>query len=291
MGIREVVASYTTTYGGTPGRLHNVRLVSDLVDGALVAPGATFSFNDVTGERNASRGFQEAPVIINGELRNGIGGGVCQVSTTVYNAAFEAGLPIADRTNHALYISHYPTGRDATVNYPDLDLRFVNDTGGWMLVRLFVGEGALTVKLLGTSPKRRVETETEPVRIAGKMPFRVIRDPELTVGTRIREQIGSHPLSTSVVRRVFDADGKLLSERRFPSYYIGEPTIVRVGTRQPEPVAPAPVVPELSAGEPEAAAPAAPAAEPSDPPSAPVPVPAPAVSELAPVAAPPTPRP
>ena len=68
-------------------------------------------------------------MIINGELQNGIGGGVCQVSTTVFNAAYEVGLPIDARTNHALYISHYPLGRDATVNYPDLDLRFSNDTG------------------------------------------------------------------------------------------------------------------------------------------------------------------
>ena len=132
MGITGVVGSYTTTYGGTPGRLANVQLVAELIDGTLVAPGGTFSFNDTTGERNAEKGFQDAPVIINGELQNGIGGGVCQVSTTVFNAAFEAGLPIGRRTNHALYISHYPLGRDATVNYPDIDLTFSNDTGSWL---------------------------------------------------------------------------------------------------------------------------------------------------------------
>ena len=129
MGITGVVASYTTTYGGTPGRLNNVQLVAQLIDGTLIAPGATFSFNDTTGERTADKGFQEAPVIINGELQNGLGGGVCQVSTTVFNAAYEAGLPITARTNHALYISHYPLGRDATVNYPDLDMRFIERHG------------------------------------------------------------------------------------------------------------------------------------------------------------------
>ena len=94
----------------------------------LIAPGATFSFNGTTGARTAAKGFLEAPVIINGELATGLGGGVCQVSTTVFNAAYEAGLRITARTNHALYISHYPLGRDATVNYPDTDLKFVNDT-------------------------------------------------------------------------------------------------------------------------------------------------------------------
>ncbi len=139
MGITGVVGSYTTTYGGTPGRLHNVQLVSQLIDDTLIAPGKVFSFNQTTGERTPEKGFQSAPVIINGELQNGIGGGICQVSTTVFNAAYEAGLSIEERTNHALYISHYPLGRDATVNYPDLDLKFKNDTGRWLLLRTFVG--------------------------------------------------------------------------------------------------------------------------------------------------------
>ncbi|HEX4929410.1 MAG TPA: VanW family protein, partial [Gaiellaceae bacterium] len=135
MGITGVVGSYYTTYGGIPSRLHNVALVAQLIDGALIAPGETFSFNGTTGERTAEKGFQEAPVIINGELQTGLGGGICQVSTTVFNAAYEAGLEIDERTNHALYISHYPLGRDATVNYPDLDLKFTNDTDKWLLLR------------------------------------------------------------------------------------------------------------------------------------------------------------
>ena len=128
MGITGLVSSYTTIYAADANRVHNVRLVADLIDRTLIAPGTTFSFNETTGERNADKGFLEAPVIINGELQTGLGGGVCQVSTTVFNAAYEAGLDITERTNHALYISHYPQGRDATVNYPDLDLKFVNDT-------------------------------------------------------------------------------------------------------------------------------------------------------------------
>ena len=102
-------------------------------------------------------------MIINGELQTGLGGGVCQVSTTVFNAAFEAGLPITARTNHALYIWHYPLGRDATVNYPDIDLKFVNDTGHWLLLRTFVGSSSLTVALYGTPQHRRVETTAAPL--------------------------------------------------------------------------------------------------------------------------------
>src|SRR5205814_2111007 len=144
MGITGLVSSYETFYGGDPNRIHNVQLVAHLVDRHLIAPGREFSFNRATGERTAAKGFREAPVIINGELQTGLGGGVCQVSTTVFNAAYEAGLPITARTNHALYISHYPQGRDATVNYPDVDLKFVNDTGHWLLLRTWVGSSSLT---------------------------------------------------------------------------------------------------------------------------------------------------
>jgi vancomycin resistance protein YoaR len=245
MGITGIVGSYTTTYGGTPGRLHNVQLVAELIDGALIAPGSRFSFNQTTGERNADKGFEEAPVIINGELQTGIGGGVCQVSTTVFNAAFEAGLSIERRTNHALYISHYPLGRDATVNYPDLDLIFTNDTDKWLLVRTFVGAGSLTVNLYGTPPGRRVETETAPLQVDGKVPIKRVKDKTLLVGTREIESMGEPPRKTSVTRRVYDANGGLLYDTTWSSYYVGEPRIVRVGTKpKPKPKAePAPTEP------------------------------------------------
>jgi vancomycin resistance protein YoaR len=231
MGITGVVGSYTTTYGGTAGRLHNVALVAELIDGALVAPGARFSFNATTGERNAAKGFEEAPVIINGELESGIGGGVCQVSTTVFNAAFEAGLSIEKRTNHALYISHYPLGRDATVNYPDLDLVFRNDTDHWLLLRTFVGTGSLTVNLYGTPPGRRVETDTTPLVTEGKVPWKRIDDAAMFKGEKIVEQYGTPPRSTSVRRRVFAPDGTLMYDTTWRSYYVGEPTVVRIGTK------------------------------------------------------------
>jgi vancomycin resistance protein YoaR len=230
MGITGVVGSYTTTYGGTEGRLHNVQLVAELIDGTLVAPGARFSFNQTTGERNEAQGFEAAPVIINGELENGIGGGVCQVSTTVFNAAFEAGLSIEQRTNHALYISHYPLGRDATVNYPDIDLVFRNDTDHWLLLRTFVGTGSLTVNLYGTPTGRRVETETSPLVAEGKVPWQRIDDDTLYKGQKVVEQYGTPPRSTSVRRRVYAPGGKLMYDTTWRSYYVGEPTIVRIGT-------------------------------------------------------------
>jgi vancomycin resistance protein YoaR len=233
MGITGVVSSYTTTYGGTPGRLNNVQVVAKLIDGALVKPGATFSFNGTTGERTAAKGFQEAPVIINGELKNGLGGGICQVSTTVFNAAFEAGVPITERTNHALYISHYPLGRDATVNYPDLDLRFTNDSKNWLLLRTFVGSGSLTVNLYGTPLHRTVKSVTAPLEVTGPVPVKETDDPALRKGKRVVDHVGSPPLQTSVERLVYDAGGKLLYDNTWHSSYVGDPSLVRVGTKKP----------------------------------------------------------
>jgi vancomycin resistance protein YoaR len=236
MKITGLVASYQTFYGGDPNRIHNVQLVSHLVDKHVIPPGATFSFNQTTGARTAEKGFREAPVIINGELQNGLGGGVCQVSTTVFNAAYEAGLPIVSRTNHALYISHYPQGRDATVNYPDTDLKFTNDTGNWLLLRTWVGSSSLTVALYGTPVHRRVVSETAPLVVTGPAPTKKVSDPTLTVGERVVEESGEPSRSTSVRRRVYDVKGKLLYDTTFYSSYRGEAAVVRVGTKpKPKP--------------------------------------------------------
>ena len=193
------------------------------------APGAIFSFNEATGARTADKGFKEAPVIINGELKTGLGGGVCQVSTTVFNAAYEAGLPIVSRTNHALYISHYPQGRDATVDYPDVDLKFVNDTGHWLLLRTWVGASSLTVALYGTPVHRRVVTDTRPLVETASAPVEQKLDPSLPPGARVVDDSGEPARSTSVRRRVYTAQGKLLYDTVFSSSYRAEPELVRVG--------------------------------------------------------------
>jgi vancomycin resistance protein YoaR len=236
LGITGLVGRYTTFYGGDANRIHNVQLVARLIDRHMIAPHSTFSFNKTTGERNAAQGFLEAPVIINGELKTGLGGGVCQVSTTVFNAAFEAGLPITSRTNHALYIDHYPLGRDATVNYPDTDLTFQNDSDHWILVRTIVGSSSLTVRLFGTPLHRRVQTQTSPLEETGPAPVEREPDSHLYVGEKVVEEYGQPSRSVSVRRLVYDAKGKLLFDTTWYSNYLAEPKVVRVGTK-PVPVA------------------------------------------------------
>jgi vancomycin resistance protein YoaR len=232
MGVVGLVSSFTTVYGGVPNRIHNVQLVARLVDDKLIAPGAEFSFNKTTGERTAAKGFLVAPVIVNGELTTGLGGGVCQVSTTVFNAAFEAGVKITARTNHALYISHYPQGRDATVDYPDVDLRFINDTGHWLLLRTFVGSSSLTVSLYGTPTGRKVDSTTAPLVAHGKVKVKKTVDKTLKPGDQIIDDPGEPALTTSVTRDVYAADGKLLYHDVWYSSYRAAPELLRVGPKK-----------------------------------------------------------
>ena len=160
---------------------------------------------------------------------------MCQVSTTVFNAAYEAGLKITARTNHALYISHYPQGRDATVNYPDVDLRFVNDTPHWILLRTFVGSSSLVVDLFGAPIHRRVVSETRPLVETGKPPVKRTPDPALFRGATAIDDYGEPPRSTSVRRLVYTAGGKLLYDNTWYSSYRGEPELIRFGTREKKP--------------------------------------------------------
>jgi vancomycin resistance protein YoaR len=236
MGITGTVSSYETYFGGVPNRIHNVQVVAHLVDEQLIPPDENWSFNGATGERTAAKGFLVAPVIINGELGTGLGGGVCQVSTTVFNAAYEAGLRITARTNHALYISHYPLGRDATVNYPNVDLRFVNDTGHWLYLRTFVTASSLRVTLYGTPDHRRVESTNAPLVATGKVPVKRVKDPTMLKGQTTVDTLGSPPLATSVERKVYAPGGKLLYDDVWHSSYDSVPTVLRVGTKpKPKP--------------------------------------------------------
>src|SRR5205085_6226698 len=111
LGIREKLVSFTTEMGvSSSNRIHNVHLMADFIDGTVIEPGEVFSFNRVVGPRTSARGFLEGQEIIGSLVLPSIGGGVCQTATTLFNDAFESGLPVLERHNHNLYLSHYPLG-------------------------------------------------------------------------------------------------------------------------------------------------------------------------------------
>jgi vancomycin resistance protein YoaR len=240
MGIERRLASYTTAYAGTSDRIVNLQLGVSLVDGALVAPGGTFSFNERVGERTVERGFRPAPVIIKDEYEEDVGGGVSQVATTVFNAAWEAGLKITERNPHSLYISRYQLGRDATVNYPDLDLKFVNDTPNWVYVAGASGGVGITVSIYGGGPERRIESSSGTMRVTGPAPVRRTNDPTLEKGQTVVEAEGSPARATSVTRTVYDEQGEVIHDETWNTSYRGEYRELRVGTKPKEKPKPKP---------------------------------------------------
>jgi vancomycin resistance protein YoaR len=235
MGITRVLAGYTTAYAGTADRIHNLQLAVSLIDGALIPPGGTFSLNERVGERTTERGFRVAPVIVGGEYEEDVGGGVSQVATTVFNAAWEAGLKIVERNPHSLYISRYQLGRDATVNYPDLDLKFRNDTPRWLRMFGWSGSSGITIAIAGAPTGRRVVSKAGELTVTGPVPIKRVPDPTLTVGQRAVEEEGTNPTAVTVTRTVYQRGGSVLYEETWRTAYRGEKRVVRVGTKKPEP--------------------------------------------------------
>ncbi|MGH2451582.1 MAG: VanW family protein, partial [Candidatus Limnocylindria bacterium] len=157
LGIRRQLTSFTTDMGeSSANRIWNVHLLGDYLDGTIIKPGQTFSYNERVGPRTIERGFREGQMIFGGVLIPSIGGGVCQTATTIFNAAFEAGLPVKNRINHSFYISHYPVGRDATVSWGGPDLVFKNDLDKAILIKVSYTNATFTVSFYGTKQGRKV---------------------------------------------------------------------------------------------------------------------------------------
>lgn len=233
MGIDTRMAGYRTYYAGTADRVTNLQLGVRALDGTLVAPGGTFSLNDAIGERTVERGFRPAPVIIGNEYAEEVGGGTSQVATTVFNAAWEAGLEITERHPHSLYISRYQLGRDATVYWPSLDLKFRNDTPGWVLVKGYAESDAIHVVIYG-GERRRVESSATPLVYTGSAPREYVKDPKLPKGERVIEAEGSRPSRTTATREIYGPDGDLIDSETWTTSYKGETRIIRIGTKAPE---------------------------------------------------------
>ncbi|HET9214902.1 MAG TPA: VanW family protein [Gaiellaceae bacterium] len=238
LGVKRELAAYSTLYSGTSDRITNLQLGVELLDGARIAPGAVWSFNDHVGPRTTERGFRPAPIILNGEYEEGVGGGVSQVATTVFNAAWEAGIKIAERTAHALYISRYPTGRDATVNYPDVDLKLRNDTGRWLVLKASYDESGILVRLLGGGERRRVESIAGPLEATGPPRVERVPDPTLFEGERMVVEDGEPARAVTVERIVYRGD-EVLYREAWTTRYRDEKRVVHVGTK-PKPVEPPP---------------------------------------------------
>jgi vancomycin resistance protein YoaR len=236
LGIREKLTSFTTEMGvSSSNRIHNVHLMADYIDGTIIKPGEVFSFNDVVGPRTSARGFLEGQMIIGSLVLPSIGGGVCQTATTLFNDAFEIGLPILERTNHNLYLSHYPLGRDATVSWGGPDFKFKNDLKHGILIKTSYTDSTLTFTFYGTNEHRRVVAKTSPQTNWTGPSMNYAIDPNAPRGSaKVVAGTGEKGFDVSVDRTVYDASGKELRHDTFKSHYIPDsPTTVYGPGRTP----------------------------------------------------------
>lgn len=160
LGIREVVGEFTTPYACCQARVVNIARAASILDGAFIPAGGTFSLNEALGERTRDRGFVPAPQINAGRLEDAVGGGVSQVATTFFNAAFFAGLRIVTHTPHEFWITRYPPGREATISWGGPELVVRNDWPAAILISVVAARDRITVRLFSSRLGRRVTTET-----------------------------------------------------------------------------------------------------------------------------------
>lgn len=232
-GLVEEISSYTTEYLNTEAsanRRHNIHLAADKLNNSIVSGGGgVWSFYETTGECDEEAGFLGAGVIIEGEHDDAVGGGICQVATTVFNAVYESGFPVVRRYNHTLYLSNYPDGRDAAVNWPDLDLRWENDCASDVLLRCSYTDTSLTVTLYGVDPGYEVSTQTDDWQEGEAYKIKVKCDEDLDQGDFYLAVSGVNASSISVRRTVCDRDGNIVREDVFSSHYQPEDEVVMAG--------------------------------------------------------------
>ncbi len=220
LGIREVISEYTTgDFSGPSGE--NIRLVAETVDGAVVLPGETFSLNGYTGPRGTAQGYVTSTIIDHGRASKAVGGGISQFATTLYNAAYFAGLEDVAHTEHDYYISRYPAAREATVFEGAIDLQFRNNTDHGILIETEWTPSSITVRMWGT---KTVEVESIPgERYNQTSPEQVV----LPAGDDCLPSSGSPGFTTSDTRVVRDArTGEEISRSTRTKQYAPEPNVV-----------------------------------------------------------------
>lgn len=238
LGIKELIGKGTSEFAHSiPGRVFNVNLAASRINGVIIPPGEEFSFNKHVGEISRDTGYQSAYIISGGRTVLGDGGGVCQVSTTVFRAALNSGLPITERKAHAYRVGYYEQdskpGIDATVYNPSVDLKFKNDTGNHILVQTKVDTKKLvmSVEIYGTSDGR-VASITEP-KISGQTapPQTIyVDDPTLPAGTTKQIDWSAWGAKVSFDYKV-ERGGEILIEKTFYSNYQPWQAVYLKGTK------------------------------------------------------------
>ncbi|MFO7170018.1 MAG: VanW family protein, partial [Chloroflexota bacterium] len=243
LGIVELVAEGKSSFAGSaPYRVTNILAGAARMNGVLIAPGEEFSFNTQLGAVDEANGFVQGYAVIGNRTQLEWGGGVCQVSTTVFRAAFWAGLPFTERHAHPFYISWYDEysypdqagpGMDATIYTGVQDLRFVNDTGHWLLMEAVadVDRQVLTVRLYGTKPNRTVSIAGPTIENIVAPPSQpvYVNDPSLPAGTVKQTDTARRGMDITVYRLI-EVDGQQRPPEAFFTRFKAWPNVFVRGT-------------------------------------------------------------
>jgi vancomycin resistance protein YoaR len=245
--ISATLSTFGTGLGGTRNRVHNITLAVGAIDGTVLLPGDVFSYNDTVGPRVPSAGYREAPVIIKGELQPGTGGGICQVSSTLYNAALLADMEIVRRSHHAFPVHYLPAGRDATVTDGGLDLQFKNRLEHPVALDAKVTGGRVVFNIYGhPDDDREVRIlSSEVSRVSAKS--RTVSDPALPKGRRVVEKRAKSGVRVTITRVVKKHGEVLRREAVSHDYYHPFAGVTRVGTAEIARKTEKPVSPEAAA--------------------------------------------
>lgn len=240
--FQDTLSTKTTYYSPKKvNRCINVRLAANFVNGTILNPGEVFSFNKVVGRRTAARGFKEAGVFANGELVDGLGGGICQVSSTIYMAAMYADMKTVSRKNHSFYVDYAPKGQDATVVYGSLDFQFENTSEYPIKILAYAKNNYITITIKGTKTQEKtVKITTETL---GTTPYgtKTVINESLKPGEKVVHQAGQPGITMNVYRHVYDGNGKLISKSlENKTKYVPMTEIIHVGP------AAAPVTPPVT---------------------------------------------
>ncbi len=235
LGIRQKVSEFTTFYPCCAPRVTNIQRAAQILDGTVVEAGGTFSLNEALGKRTPERGFVLAPQILAGRLENAVGGGVSQIATTMFNAAFFAGLRLDAHQAHEFYISRYPMGREATVSWGGPELVFTNDWNAGLLIKVRAWSTGLRISFYSSRLGRRVETVTEDPYGYVQPTTRLVKNPALKPGQRkVVQEAGPAGFTVEFTRKVYRGD-ELIKDERYRTRYRAENAFVEIGPKKPKP--------------------------------------------------------
>ncbi|MFF8018029.1 VanW family protein [Streptomyces sp. NPDC007929] len=219
LGLTEKMSSFTVDFEAAEYRTKNIGRAVELINGSVVDPGETWSFNRTVGERTEANGFMDGIIILDDKFQKASGGGVSSVATTLYNALFFAGVKPVEHGAHSFYIERYPEGREATVAWGSLDLRFTNDSGASIYIQAESTDTSVTVSFLGTRPYDEIKSVTGPRENVVKPEKKVSDDEECVPQT---------PLEgfDVTVERVFYEDGREVKREPYRTHYTPRDEIV-----------------------------------------------------------------